>query len=102
MNNRKYYKTTITVEVLSEWPVTFEDLNGVHLAITNGDCSGKWEVSKVEELNGKKVAAALTQQDSDPSFFNLTPYGDDLFDKSGGVDEEKLKSEVRFDRVNLF
>ena len=67
----KFYKTTIMVEVLSEEPVDFDNLAAVDLAITDGDCSGKWEVSKVEELDKHEAATALMAHGSDPSFFQI-------------------------------
>ena len=76
---RQFYKTTIMVEVLSEKPVDFENLSAVDLEITEGDCSGKWEVTKTEELTGEQAVKALLEQGSDPSFFRLTDKGEDIY-----------------------
>lgn len=77
MTPRKFYKTTIKVEILSEEPVSFDDLYGVHLAITDGDCSGDWQVTSVKKLNGRQAVRELSLQGSSPSFFFLSPEGED-------------------------
>ena len=40
MSQRKFYKTTLRVVVLSEEPFEWDNLSGVAYAITDGDCSG--------------------------------------------------------------
>ena len=77
MTNRKFYKTVIQVEVLSEDPFEWEDLSDVCYAITEGDCSGKVEEIARKEINGKECARRLIQQESDPGFFHLTEDGED-------------------------
>jgi predicted metal-binding protein len=77
MTDRKFYKTVIQVEVLSEEPFDYEDLADVYSAITEGDCSGKLSTWSQEVLDGKQAADALINQASDPSFFMLTQEGDD-------------------------
>lgn len=73
---RKFWKTTIIVEVLSEdVPLEFDDLEEVHNAISSGACSGQY-TSTSEELTGKQCADALTAQGSDPGFFQLDDNGD--------------------------
>ena len=68
---RKYYKTIIQVEVLSEDPYNYIGLNELHYDITDGGCSGKTSVISSETLSGKQMAKALKEQGSDPGFFNL-------------------------------
>ena len=77
MTDRKFYKTVLQVEVLSEAPYQPESLAQVHHDITEGDCSGKWQVVRTKELNGQQAARALTGQASDPGFFSLTRAGED-------------------------
>jgi hypothetical protein len=77
MTARKFYRIEIQVVVISEEPVNFDDLYGVHLAITEGDCSGRWRVNKRQKLNGKQTAKALRQQGSDPGFMRLDDAGND-------------------------
>ncbi len=78
MTKRKFYKTRIVVEVLSEEPLSEDqELDSVHWGITNGDWSGtvKWSPPKV--LNGAQAARALRSQGSDPGFFRLDDKGGD-------------------------
>jgi hypothetical protein len=75
---RTFFRTIIKVEVLSENPVAFENLCEVSYAITEGDCSGKWGMESMEEVNGRTMAKLLQAQGSDPSFFQLGPRGKDL------------------------
>ena len=80
---RKFYKTRIVVEVLSEYPLANEIssprcLADLKHAVTDGDCSG--DITKVEEeiLTPLQAAQALLSQGSDPSFFQLTENGEDI------------------------
>ena len=77
MSSRKFYRTVIQVEVLSEGPLTSTSLSDVAYAITDGDCSGKVEVQQIQEINGKRMAALLAGQSSDPGFFMLDDEGND-------------------------
>ena len=78
---RKFYCTVIHIEVLSEdeLPETM-DLEGIHYAITDGDCSGlvKWDTPLT--LSGRQAADALYNHGSDPGFFQLTNAGEDVED----------------------
>ncbi len=78
MTDRKFYRTIIQVEVLSESPLGSVDLETLHHLITEGDCSGELKTVKEEELNGRQAAKALLKQASDPSFFQLTCHGNDI------------------------
>ena len=77
---RKFYKTRIITEVLSEdEPLDSNlDLEGVHDMITDGPCSGQvtWEAPVL--LTPQEAAKALQDQGSDPSFFGLTPDGKEV------------------------
>jgi hypothetical protein len=84
---REFYRTVITVEVLSEdKPINPEDLADVHHMITDGDCNGEWTITTSEKLTPKQTAKALIKQSSDPGYFgldssgNLLDSGDDDFD----------------------
>jgi len=77
MTNRKFYRTIVHVEVLSETPIGAIGLDTLHHMITEGDCSGNVETVLQEELNGKQAAEALLNQASDPAFFKLTPAGEE-------------------------
>jgi len=69
MEKTKYYRTIIQVEVLSEEPVHFDNLGQVHEAITNGDCSGQFEVTAQVEVSPENMARLMEAQGSDPAFF---------------------------------
>jgi hypothetical protein len=77
MTKRKFYKTIITVEVLSEKPLQYSDLSHVHYEITDGHCSGIYSNDSPKILNGKQTAKALLKQGSDPEFFCLDKNGND-------------------------
>ena len=77
MTERTFHKTIIQIVVLSEEKLENPSLDDVNYMIHDGDCSGKVEVVERSELNGADMAKALEDQASDPSFFNLTPEGDD-------------------------
>ena len=77
MSPRTFYRTEIRVVVLSETPFQPERLADVAHAITEGDCSGEWDVAKADKLDGKQAAEELTKQGSDPAFFSLTEGGED-------------------------
>lgn len=76
-SKRKFYKTTITMEVLSEVPIP-ED-QGLEV-IVRGGYAGGYSLDytrKTAEIDGPTAAKALEAQNSDPNFFGLTPEGDD-------------------------
>ena len=79
-NQRKYHRTVIQVEVLSEEPYTVEDLKDVSYDISEGHCSGQVEVLLREEVDGTSMAKLLLEQGSDPEFFRLDGDGNDLDD----------------------
>ena len=89
MTDRKFYRTVVQAEVLSESPISQVDLAALHYMITEGDCSGQVKTMLQEELDGKHAAEALLNQASDPSFFNLTENGDDVTDP----DEDQFPDE---------
>jgi hypothetical protein len=68
---RKFYRTIIEVEVLSEDPYQPNSLEDVAYDIVYGDCSGAWRVVKQKELNEQDTVEALINQGSDPSFFMI-------------------------------
>ena len=81
ISKRKFYKTVITIEVLSEEPIE----PGTDLETIAHECKeGDWSLGYVNEketiLNGKQAAKALLNQASDPSFFQLNAKGEDIED----------------------
>ena len=75
----KFYKTTITLEVLSEdkpaEPEGFQDLARIVRECLTGDYSGKI-TSDVKQLSLPQCAEELIEQGSDPGFFGLNEDGD--------------------------
>lgn len=74
---RKFYKTVVTVTVLSDTPYVYNDLPQLHFDITAGGCSGEVQCGPGIVLTGKRMAKALRGQGSAPSFFGLDDDGND-------------------------
>lgn len=81
MTNRKFYRTIITVEVLSEDPYQCESLSELAYDVDEGECSGKTTVEKTEEVDGTTMALLLMAQGSDPEFFRIDDEGNDTDDQ---------------------
>jgi|WetSurMetagenome_2_1015567.scaffolds.fasta_scaffold789096_1 hypothetical protein len=77
---RKFYRTVIQVEILSEEPYSMEkDLVSINYDINEGDCSGDVRaLVENQEVDGPQMARLLIAQNSDPEFFNLDSEGKDL------------------------
>jgi hypothetical protein len=78
MGKQKFYKTLVTVEVLHEGPIEFDDLKELSNMINSGDCSGQFKVMAAEPLTPKQMAEECLKQQSDPEFFDLDENGEDL------------------------
>lgn len=68
MTQKEYYKTTITVEVLSEGVYDPDTIHDIAHDITEGDCSGEWNVTDQEQVTAEEMAKLLREQASDASF----------------------------------
>ena len=69
---RKFFKTIIKVEVLTEdCPPEFDTLAELSHMISDGDASGEYTVTSSKKISERTCAKALKDQGSDPSFFNL-------------------------------
>jgi len=70
----KYWKTTVTVTVLSECDKepTFNHLGEIADEIEGGDMSGDWSYASVE-VDEPTMATLLTEQGSDPEFLIPAP-----------------------------
>jgi len=77
MTERKFYKTIIPLEILSEEPIGEREIANVIEEATNGSFSMRVLPNQETVLNGKEAAEALQEQASDPGFFNLTEAGED-------------------------
>ena len=71
MQNKKFYRTTIEVTVLSEEPYLFRNLEQTAFDIVDGDCSGVCRVVKTEVCDAQQMAEYLEEQGSDPAFFGI-------------------------------
>lgn len=81
-SKRKFYRTVIKVEILSEEPYPESaDMHQVANDIDDGDCSGQ-AITIVENqvVSGKRMVKLLENQGSDPEFFQLDENGNDLED----------------------
>lgn len=71
MSKRKFYRTVIEVEVLSEVPYCFTDLQRTAYDIVYGECSGVCRVAKSEVCDAQQMHEYLEAQGSDPMFFGI-------------------------------
>lgn len=84
---RTFYRSVLTVEVLSEDPLPEGiNLGTVAVEIVSGDCSGKVTEDLNQEVDGPTMAKLLKAQGSDPAFFHLNDDGED-------EDEEDIPAE---------
>ena len=65
--NQKYYRTIITVEILSDYPYSVDTLADVGYDMTEGDVSGHIS-ERCEEFTKDEMKKALIAQGSDPDF----------------------------------
>lgn len=78
-SDRKFYKTVVTVTVLSEEPLCRgTDLKDIAHQIIEGDWSGEVDVGNSKEVTASEVAKLLEEQGSDPGFFRLDSEGNDV------------------------
>lgn len=86
MDDRKYYRTRITVSVLSEKPQAADlPLEDVAYMINEGDCVGQVTQSESKEMTAKNMARSLYRYGSEPGFFRLN---DDGTHNTDELDEE--------------
>ena len=78
MTDRKFYRTVINLEILSEVPVNNASMDTISYQINEGSWSGKHSTFiQDQELTGKQAAQFLIHQGSDPEFFMLDEHGND-------------------------
>jgi hypothetical protein len=73
---RKFYKTVVKVEILTEDPIEFDNLCDLDYQI-NHDACGVIKSTVSKQISGRACARAMIAQDRDPSFFQLTNAGRD-------------------------
>lgn len=74
---KKFYRTVVMVEVLSDRPYGFCSLDQLNYDITEGDCSGMSD-AKTDEVTPARMAELLKAQGSSPEFFGLNEDGSPL------------------------
>lgn len=84
MSKRKFYRTVIQVEVISETPIGEMDMSTIIHEMNYGDLSGKCDTQiQDEEVDGKRAAEILMDQGSDTEFFQLDENGNDIDEDEG-------------------
>lgn len=68
-DSSEYWKTTFTVEILSDRRVESFDISEIIEAMNHGDCSGIVRVDPPMKLGPFEMYHALEMQGSDPEFF---------------------------------
>lgn len=77
-NEKKYYKTKITIEVLSEEPIpSWMEASNVLTGMDTGEFVGVTSKASPTELTGKQMADELTKFGSQPEFFSLNEDGEE-------------------------
>jgi len=78
MTDRRFFRTIIAIEVLSEEQIPEGmELDSVVREARDGAYSMRPLKHEVQSLSGRQAANALRKQGSDPMFFRLTKGGND-------------------------
>lgn len=81
-SSRKFYRSVIQVEVVSDQPMEFEDVLDIDQEIHYGRCDGEMKkLSMNEEIDGARMASILLAMGRGKNmlrFFNLTDDGEDM------------------------
>lgn len=81
MTKRKFYKTIISMRILSEDPIPRDlTITEIIQECDSGSFVGDEMEHKDTELNGKQAVAALYDVGSEPGFFRLNDRGGDRRD----------------------
>ena len=70
-----FHKTIVTVTVLSEAPLVYDDIGHLKRLIDWGSCVGTVEDTSREQITAKQCADALYAMGSEPGFFMLDDDG---------------------------
>ena len=68
---KKFRKTIITIEVLSDGPFEFDSLNSIDHSIMSGDCSGLISSIVEEKLTRDEMIQECDRHLTDPEFFGI-------------------------------
>jgi len=79
MSKRKFFRSKVIVEILSEEPLNpAMSLSDIQYYTDEGDGCGRTQDMEVEELNAQEAVSALKEFGSEPAFFSLNDAGEDL------------------------
>jgi len=77
-DERKFFKTRIEVVVISRDPIEGVTLLDIDHMIDEGDAAGNWGHVDSKELTPQEAVEALKEIGSEPDFFNMDEYGNDI------------------------
>ena len=94
MANRRFYRSIVHFEVLSEEPIpSFVDLAYIATEASEGRYVGRFLRTEEIPLNGAAMAEALSAAGSDPGFFELDAEGNDFDENDPERDFDAEKDE---------
>ncbi|HEY4755765.1 MAG TPA: hypothetical protein VIH28_06910 [Ignavibacteriaceae bacterium] len=95
LSKRKFYRTVVQIEILSEEPYSSTDLEKINYDITEGHNVGDVTITTDSEIMDVKTCVErLFAVGSGPEFFCLNKHGHDTEDAEDYLnddDEEKVK-----------
>ena len=95
LSKRKFYRTLVQIEILSEEPYSSTDLEKIQDDITNGHQVGEVSVVTDSELmDVKSCVERLFAVGSDPEFFCLNKHGHDTEDAEDYLNEPDEDNET--------
>lgn len=96
MSPRKFYRTVLMVEVLSEVPYNETNLAQIATDLNEGEQVGKVSItSSNEEMTGKVCAVFLKEAGSEPGFFMLDNNGNDVFDEEDDAEWKTSDNKIK-------
>lgn len=94
-SKRKFYRSVIQIEVLSEEPYSSTDLEKINYDITEGHNVGEVTITTDSEIMDVKTCVEkLIAVGSDPEFFSLTIHGHDTEDIFDDEDDDENQEPV--------
>lgn len=69
LDDRTFYKTVIQIEILSEGPFVWDELDDIHAEIMDGAASGRIEEVSQEELTLEELEEECNKHHTDSEFF---------------------------------
>ncbi len=72
---KSLYHTQVTIDILSEEPISDIDMNTLTYQLTYGDWSGKINQSKTNQVDGEEAVKMCLEHGTDPEFFQMDKSG---------------------------